>query len=298
LTRENLQDNATEYLSSQIEKYVREHPMNRFTGIDGAPIFDSPLVGIANGHDPIFIEYKGIIGPAHFTPREILQKTQEGSTGDGKHGMETISVISWILPITRETRLSNRREMKEPSLRWAHTRYYGEQLNDALRYYLVGLLNQAGYVACAPVVSNFFEKYSDTAGRDFSSNWSERHIAYAAGLGAFGLNEGFITQKGIAVRCGSVVTNLALPPTPRVYANHRSNCLYFQGYDCQKCIQRCPAGAISREGHDKAKCFDYTRSYWDRLNADYQVGIAGCGLCQTCVPCEAMIPAAKPRKGS
>lgn len=292
-TGQNLASNAAEFLSAQIEKFVREDPRNRFSKIDGSPIFDSPLVGIANGYDPLFAKFKEVVGPTHLMPQEILEKTRTGSMDGEKHGTRTISVISWILPITHDTRLSNRRETKEPTRRWAHTRYFGEQLNDALRNHLVALLNQAGYMACAPANSSLFMRHTDHAGKDCSSNWSERHIAYAAGLGTFSLSDGFITPRGIAIRCGSVVTNLDLPPTPRPYENHKSNCLYFQGYDCQKCIQRCPAGAISGEGHDKAKCFDYTRSYWDRLNAEYEVGIAGCGLCQTGVPCEAMIPKAE-----
>jgi len=50
-----------------------------------------------------------------------------------------------------------------------------------------------------------------------ASNWSQRHIAYAAGLGTFSLSDGFITPKGIAMRCGSVVCDAALSPTLQVY---------------------------------------------------------------------------------
>jgi len=36
-----------------------------------------------------------------------------------------------------------------------------------------------------------------------ASSWSERHAAYAAGLGTFSLNDALITPKGIAHRLGS-----------------------------------------------------------------------------------------------
>ena len=124
---------------------------------------------------------------------------------------------------------------------------------------------------------------------------------YAAGLGTFGLSDGFITPRGIAMRCGSVVTNLPLAVTPRDYTSHTANCLYLSEGTCGVCAERCPAGAITREGgHDKLKCQEFTYGTLRPLFAEYGVegergaGI-GCGLCQTGVPCEAGIPAK--RKG-
>lgn len=39
-----------------------------------------------------------------------------------------------------------------------------------------------------------------------SSNWSERHAAYVAGLGTFSLNDALITVNGIAHRVGSILS--------------------------------------------------------------------------------------------
>lgn len=47
----------------------------------------------------------------------------------------------------------------------------------------------------------------------FSSSWSERHVAYAAGLGNFGLNGCLITSLGTSVRFASLVTSLPLEVT-------------------------------------------------------------------------------------
>jgi len=52
----------------------------------------------------------------------------------------------------------------------------------------------------------------DEANSGPSSNWSERHIAYAAGMGTFSLNDAFITEKGIAIKLLSVVTELEIFP--------------------------------------------------------------------------------------
>ena len=38
-----------------------------------------------------------------------------------------------------------------------------------------------------------------------ASKWSHRHAAFAAGLGTFGLSDGFISEKGKAIRITSMV---------------------------------------------------------------------------------------------
>ena len=127
------------------------------------------------------------------------------------------------------------------------------------------------------------------------SNWSERHIAYAAGQGTFSLSDGFITERGIAHRCGSVVTTAELPPDARTATGPFANCLYYADGSCGNCIERCPAGAISEKGHDKIKCGAYLHDigYDPQQFAngyDLERSVAGCGLCQTKVPCEGRNP--------
>ena len=56
-----------------IEGFVASSPLNRLQRIDGSPMFDAPLVGIADGYDPLFEQYKQIIGSFHLTPYEIIQ---------------------------------------------------------------------------------------------------------------------------------------------------------------------------------------------------------------------------------
>jgi len=87
-----------------------------------------------------------------------------------------------------------------------------------------------------------------------------------------------------------------LPASPRPYAGFRSNCLFYSGAKCGKCIQRCPAGAISEKGHDKVKCFNCLIEMKEKarqagLLPDYiGTDIIGCGFCQVGVPCESRIP--------
>jgi epoxyqueuosine reductase len=279
------------HLQEQIEAFVQESPMNRLERIDGSPIFDSPLLGVADGDDPLFDQYKSIIGAFHLTPREAIRHAMQESPGLANSSLGRLSVICWVLPISERTRLSNREQEEAPSERWAHTRHYGEQFNDALRRYVVNLLQEVGSLAIAPVISPLFKTYYKDVEDPPTSTWSERHILYAAGLGTFSLSDSFITLRGSAMRCGSVVTNLPLPPSPRPYESHVANCLYLCEGSCGECIKRCPAGAITHEGHDKLKCYAYTYGKLSPWRRTYQVDWAGCGLCQTDVPCEAMIPA-------
>jgi epoxyqueuosine reductase QueG len=210
-----------------------------------------------------------------------------------------VSVISFVLPINRETLRVNAREKEGPSLRWNHTRWKGQDFITGLSTYLVSLLESMGAHALAPEISPYFKILQVSDG--FTSNWSQRHIAYAAGLGTFSLNEGFITSKGLAMRCGSVVAGIKLQPSIKPYEHHLANCLFYAEGKCGECIRRCPGGAISEKGHDKLKCFEVLfvkQKPWveGAYGSGYIGSYAGCGLCQTGVPCERRIPVLKKRR--
>jgi epoxyqueuosine reductase QueG len=263
------------------KSFVRSSPLNRMPDDENQAIFTEPLVKFADGSDPLFTEFKTIIGPNHLTPIEALSMTHNKPPEDeGK----LVSVVSWILPVVRKTRESNREQTTVPSRYWAYTKYYGEKFNNALRKHIVDMFTIRGYMTTAPVIQPYFKTQSNDKG-DFS-NWSERHIAYVAGQGTFSLSDGFITEKGIAHRCGSVVIDLKLPPSPRTAKTPFSNCLYYVNKSCQACIARCPAGAITEAGHNKIKCKNYQDIDLKHIKEDYRVGSLSCGLCQTRVPCE------------
>lgn len=278
-----------ESLFREIENFVADGPGNRREAHAG-PYFESPLVGFVAADDPLFLEYKRIIGPFHLTPREWL----EDAFGEGS--FEAGTVISWVLPIARGVRESNRPQRHLPSRPWAHTRHYGEAFNDALRRHVVDFLHQAGYRAVAPVLQPRWGATVDPR-VGLASSWSERHAAYAAGLGTFSLNDALITPRGIAHRLGSIITELVLSPSGRPYADYRENCLFFRGEECGACVKRCPAGALSKMGHDKNRCREYTYGeVMEAVGAEFGVKVAGCGLCQTKVPCEQQIPAGARRE--
>jgi epoxyqueuosine reductase len=293
VNRALFETDAAAFLETAIKAYVAISPANRLESLGGGCIFDEPLVGFADGDDAVFQDYKEIIGDFHLTPREALEKHLESAGSSQEHASE-LSVISFILPVNYETRLSLRKETMVPSLRWNHTRWHGQDLIDELSRYVVSLLESLGYRAVAPELADFFKLKHLPSG--YTSDWSQRHIAYAAGLGTFSLNDGFITPRGMAMRCGSVVTDVRIPPTPRIYKNHLANCLFYSDGSCRRCAERCPAGAISEQGHDKNKCVEFLfirqKGIVKELGREegYIGRYLGCGLCQTKVPCEARIP--------
>lgn len=285
--------NPNKVLEQLIKNFINENQNNRRTQLGYGVYWDEPLVGFASGMDPLFLEYKTIIGAFHLTPREIILATlREKGRGLLLSEIDQISVISWVLPTSEDTRKSNRKENKFPSKLWAYTRDFGEVCNNALRRHIAGFLEDLGHVTVAPVLSPSFQHVRDDK-VGWASPWSERHIAYACGLGTFSLNDGFITHKGMAVRIGSVVTLLKLTPSEKTYRHYKENCLLFRNEKCEKCIPRCPAGAITEKGHDKDRCYEYINSESlkaKRSEYGLQNPPPACGLCQTDVPCEFEIP--------
>ena len=93
---------------------------------------------------------------------------------------------------------------------------------------------------------------------------------------------------------------IELRPSVRPYAGPFANCLFISKGKCGACIKRCPGGAISEKGHDKLKCYEVlaiTQKPWlEGAHGEGYIGqYAGCGLCQTGVPCESRIPV-KPKE--
>lgn len=245
--------------------------------------FDEPTVRFAAAADPWFERFHEVIGPFHWTPQEALTRVAPNATAR--------TVISWCMPKTRTARESNRHERQRPSLDWARARSYGEVANEAMRKQFCRYLEEMGCVAMAP---HSHMSYPDAVKR-LASNWSERHVAFVAGMGTFGLSAGLITERGIAHRLGSVVTDLALEPDPRPYGDAP----FAWCSKCGACARRCPAHAIGPDflDRDKGKCLKYAIEHISPGRLEHYGWMdlpIGCGLCQTAVPCEFQRPPLPP----
>jgi len=279
-----------EWFIQTIKDKIANHPENAMEyPFYGEPIYAEPLVGFVRGSDPIFDQFKKVIGSHHFTPWEIM-KWQAENNGVEPPEPEDISVVSFVMPFTQKTKHDNAFETDWASERWAQGRLLGEIFSQSLVREIVNGLMSQGILAVSPDVTPMFNKkrYPKVG---WASPWSHRHIAYAAGLGTFGMHDFLITEKGCAHRLGSFVVNLKLEPNRQRPYDIHAHCLHHQGMQCLKCAKRCPVNAITGEkDHDKEACYQRVAASLKYCNTHYHIFIYGCGLCATGVPCEAEIP--------
>ena len=294
------------WLSRAIARLVARAPENRLVDFADQPIYEPPLVGVADGDAPIFMRFREVVSPDHILPRELLEEAHGGP-------VERVRVVVWVLPFTEAVRESNRAG-RWPSRLYSLARNNGGALNHRLRERVVQVLHEEGFAAVAPVLSDAYDAVRSPE-HTFTSTWSERHAAFAAGLGRFGLNNALITPRGSSARIGSVVTDLDVEPTPRPYEDHRAPCRASGGRLCGRCMERCPAGAISAEGLDKTLCRGMREAIRTRCMDTYAAQMhmlrapvvksgrrdpgysLGCALCMNGVPCEVCDPFAEGGEG-
>lgn len=258
-------------LTEEIKSFVARDRGNFVPGSQ-IHIFDAPLVRIARAEDPYFerLQADAVVGPHHRLPSDWLPGAR--------------SVLSYFLPISRQICETNRAG-PTCSEEWMYARFHGELFNDRLRRLITELLHSKGHAAIAPALDTGYMT------ENMNSNWSERHVAFIAGLGTFGLNRGFITDEGMAGRIGSVVTDLALEASPRSYTDHNEYCLHFQDGSCGECVSRCPAGALDLNGKDRVACSTHIQKVeGSGIRAKYGFPYAPCGKCYVDVPCERKRP--------
>jgi len=289
------QSDPCRFIENAVKEYVRTSPLNHLTFFDNVPIIDEPVVGFANGDDPIFQDLKTIIGEFHLTPREMMERYLAIKRWRfGTRRLDAVSVISWALPLTRETRVPERSSPFGGSPRYNHSRWIGIKFYESVGQYVASLLEILRCNAVTPEYSRLLE-IKEMPGGWLAANWSERHIAYACGLGTFGLNGLMITSRGCAVYLGSVVCDIELTPTPRA-ASHVANCPYYRDGSCGHCIDRCIASAISGHGRSNVACLGNLRDEQANkirsagLDKDLVGSAPACGRCSTALPCEDRIP--------
>lgn len=232
----------------------------------GMKIYEAPIFAFGDAEDEYFtlLKQPSVIGEHFMSPKEWLPQAK--------------TVISYFLPFTEAVKKGNSRDMLWPSDEWLHGRIEGQVFINKLCVHLKSELMDAGYNSLVPALDERFWCNIETS---FTSNWSERHVAFICGLGTFGLSKGLITQKGMAGRIGSLITELYLTPDGREYEDLHEYCSM-----CGKCVKNCPVRAISLEnGKDHSICSKFIDKTAQKYKPRY-----GCGKCQVSVPCGSKIP--------
>jgi ferredoxin len=235
---------------------------------DNPPIWDLPLVGVAAADDPLFGRFQDpeVVGAQHRLPREWLPGAQ--------------SVVSVFLPFSEHIFKSYRKESRYSAIEFSSGKWNGSKFLNVVRRGLSNFFEQCGGEANAP---NIDPRYDSDGWLPF---WSERHVAFAAGVGTFGLQQALITERGAYGRVLSVITTLRLTPTVRPYTEAYGYCLYAFDGSCRACVERCPTGAVNEAGKKVALCGNHG-------NAEHfkEWNYGSCGHCSTFIPCSLGIPA-------
>lgn len=254
-------------LEQELSRYLSVAAGNRIGTSDG-PIFDAPLLGVAAADDPLFLRMKDweLVGGQLILPSEWLPTAK--------------TVVSVFFPLSEAVRKSNRTRGQDISPEWTYGQIEGQKIIEKTMDHLAERMNLAGYPSVVP--SNDPRFWAGKLHGRHTSFWSERHAAYIAGLGTFGLSRGLITRRGIAGRFGSLITAASFMPDERDYDDVFQYCTR-----CGACVRNCPSGAISIEhGKDNLIC----AAFLDELTRDFG-SRRGCGKCQVGVPCENKVPA-------
>lgn len=248
-------------LKNEIKRLVAEYVKNYQEEKALPNLWRTPLVGFADAFDPYIRNLKNVVDECHKMPQDFMDNPKV--------------VISYFIPFTKELAATNvnipdNTASKEWSAAYKTTNKMMGELNE----YLAEKLNEMGYRAVVPTGVGMIEEI-------IKSNWSQRHLAYAAGLGTFGINNMLISKEGCCGRYNSIVADIPVEPEK---ALEKENCLYKSKGLCKKCVQNCFSGALTVDGFDREKCYETCK---------VNLGIYGvdvCGKCDTNIPCAFTAP--------
>jgi epoxyqueuosine reductase len=290
-----------EQIQAFLEELFASNQLNRLPEkYGGGQVFATPLIGVSRGDDHIFAKFKEVVANEHLTPFEMW--VQSGLP-DGMNLAARLRIVSIIFPYVRQIREEGKRNDKDmPPEIYCVARNFANPFMDAVLDETVGFFQKYGFRATSGTRSGAYQILSREDPFRRYSNWSERHIAFAAGLGTFSLHEGLISEAGCNIRIASVLTDAPLEVTPRKSDEPYGNCPHYANDTCDECIAKCPTGAITSDGHDKLDCHLYGKKVREEMlrrpfasmlkphrrrfnGVERTIYSVGCALCQFGVPC-------------
>ena len=174
-----MRDTIIKWISDFIDDYCKKNNLER--------IWEEPIVGFADANSDYIKNLKNVVLESHYSPKDFLE--------------DATIIVSYFLPFKREIGKSNKCEGL-PSEAWAKAYIDTNKMAQDINEYIVDEIEKLGYKGVNPVNAGVFDQ------NILKSNWSQRHMAYAAGIGTFGINNLLISEKGSCGRYFSVITNL------------------------------------------------------------------------------------------
>jgi len=237
------------FIQENIKKLVAESS-NR--------MYREPIIAFADAKDPEFEGIKKITHEKHMLPEEWMP---EGRT-----------IVSYYIPFSRDLMEKNRSH-EYVAKEWAVAYIETNNLIKEINAKLAEALKKFGIETVWQLPANSFDD------EKLMACWSQRHIAYIAGLGTFGQNNMLITDKGCSGRYGSFIIDYYIEPSVK---SRKEKCLYKRNGSCGKCMELCPVQALTPVGFDRYKC---NERVW-QVDAFYH-DLAECDCCGKCLlgPC-------------
>lgn len=226
-------------------------------------IYRQPLVGMAQAADPLFPELKRVVAEKYYLPQDLLP------------GAKT--VVAYFIPFTLELIKMNQ-ETEGVAKEWVQAYIDTNALIERINHRMENWLMQEGiHMAYQPPSHNMDRE-------KLISLWSHKHTAFIAGLGTFGHHQMLITPLGCGGRFGSFIIDQELEAHPQVKGEY---CLQKGGRSCLMCVKECPAQALTREGLEKERCYQWLQ----KISVSTKTGETSpcCGKCVT-GPCALQNP--------
>jgi epoxyqueuosine reductase QueG len=243
-------ENMKKYIEECIKDFVKNtHQKTKYR---------EPIVGFADAMNPEFNRIRSFTHEGHLLPQDLMS---EGKT-----------IVSFFIPFTKELIMGNK-EHPYVSREWVESYIETNQLIREIYEYMERRLKEYKVKVVWEIPQPNFDD------EKLMSTWSQRHIAYIAGIGTFGINNLLITEKGCAGRYGSFIIDYFIEPTK---GENRERCLFKYNGSCGQCMRLCPVGALSETDFDRHKCDERVwevDSYYQELDTCDACGKCSLGPC-------------------
>jgi epoxyqueuosine reductase QueG len=257
-----MQNDIIETIKSSVIEYDKNNKVNK--------LWKDPIIEIISAGDINLQSLKQIVCSEHFMPHDILP--------DAK------SIISYFLPFQEHIEKSNIKGTMA-STEWAVANIKTDNLIRIINENIELLMRKNGHKAGKISVLHSFDT------KKMVSTWSHMHIAYIAGMGAFGINSMLITKNGCCGRFSSIIIDYKLDEYKHI-GEVKEKCLHKLYGTCGVCQSNCVAKCFGKDSFDREKCYEQGLKNRDHHKKYGHADV--CGKCQVNLPCSMKEPDAKP----
>jgi epoxyqueuosine reductase QueG len=255
-----MQNDIIETIKSSVIEYDKNNKVNK--------LWKDPIIEIISAGDINLQKLKKIVCSEHFMPHDILPDAE--------------SVISYFIPFQEHIVKSNIKGTMA-STEWAVANIKTDNLIRIINENIELLMRKSGHKAGKISVIHSFDT------KKMVSTWSHMHIAYIAGMGAFGINNMLITKNGCCGRCSSIIINYKLDAYKHI-GEVKEKCLNKLYGTCGVCQSNCVAKCFEKDSFNREKCYEQGLKNRDHHKKYGHADV--CGKCQVNLPCSMKEPEA------